>query len=119
MPRPDADTDTGSTDFGPDAQAPTGGSPASAPPRSVRRATARRASRRRAAARGLHGDEETIVLDFLADHPGSTAGDLARHLNLDPDSVSTRLTHLVGIDEITRAAHGYTVNEALGPDSDG
>jgi hypothetical protein len=112
MPRPDADA--GTTDVRPDADALTGGTAAGAPPRSVRRATARRASRRRATARGLHGDEETIIIDFIADHPGSTAGDLARHLNLDPEGVSTRLTHLVSLDEITRAAHGYTVNDPAG-----
>jgi hypothetical protein len=70
-----------------------GASAAAAPARSVRRATARRASNRRAAARSLHGDSEaSIIIDFLAKHPGSSAGDVAKGLNLDPGSVSARLT---------------------------
>src|ERR1035438_1205366 len=70
-----------------------GASAAAAPARSVRRATARRASNRRATARSLHGDSEaSIIIDFLAKHPGSTAGDVAKGLNLDPGSVSARLT---------------------------
>jgi hypothetical protein len=54
------------------------GSAAAAPARSVRRATARRASNRRSTARNRQGDTEASVIDFLAQHPGSTAGDLAK-----------------------------------------
>jgi hypothetical protein len=73
-------------------QAHNGGPAAAAPPLSVRRATARRASIRRATARRRQGDTEASIIDFLAQHLGSTAGDLAKGLNLNPGSVSTRLT---------------------------
>jgi predicted transcriptional regulator len=85
-----------------------GGPAAAAPARSVRRATARRASNRRATARSLHGDTKASIIDFLAEHPGSTAGDLAKALNLNPGSVSTRLTQLAKAGEITKATRGYS-----------
>jgi hypothetical protein len=82
---------------------------ASAPARSVRRATARRASTRRATARSRHGDTEaSIIIDFLAKHPGSTAGDVAKGVNLDPGSVSACLTQLAKAGEIEKASHGYS-----------
>ena len=81
--------------------------PEAAPARSVRRATARRASNRRATARSRQSDTNASIIDFLAQHPGSTAGDLAKGLNLDPGSVSTRLTQLAKAGEIERASHGY------------
>ena len=84
-------------------------SAAAAPARSVRRATARRASNRRATARSRHGDSEaSIIIDFLAKHPESTAGDAAKGLNLDPGSVSARLTQLAKAGEIEKASHGYS-----------
>jgi hypothetical protein len=67
-----------------DFHAYSGGSAAAAPARSVRRATARRASNRRATARSRQGDTKASIIDFLAQHPGSTAGDLAKGLNLNP-----------------------------------
>ena len=85
-----------------------GASAAAAPARSVRRATARRASNRRAVARSRQGDSEASIIDFLAQHPGSTAGDLAKGLNLDPGSVSARLTQLATAGEIEKASHGYS-----------
>jgi predicted transcriptional regulator len=75
--------------------------------RSVRRATARRASNRRATARNHQGDTNASIIDFLAQHPGSTAGDLAKGLNLDPGNVSTHLTQLATAGEIKKATHGY------------
>jgi hypothetical protein len=83
------------------------GSSAAPPARSVRRATARRASARRATARSHQNDTEASIIDFLALHPGSTAGDLAKSLNLDPDSVAHRLTQLAKTGAITKAEHGY------------
>jgi predicted transcriptional regulator len=88
------------------------GSAAAAPARSVRRATARRASNRRATARSRQGDTEASIVEFLAGHPGSTAGDLAKGLNLNPASVSTRLTQLSKAGEIKRASHGYSIKQA-------
>ena len=86
----------------------SGGSAAAAPARSVRRATARRASTRRATARGRQGDTKASIIDFLAQHPGSTAGDLAKGLNLNPGSVSSRLTQLAKSGEIKKASRGYS-----------
>jgi predicted transcriptional regulator len=86
----------------------SGGSAAVAPARSVRRATARRASTRRATARNRQGDTKASIIDFLAQHPGSTAGDLAKGLNLNPGSVSSRLTQLAKSGEIKKAPRGYS-----------
>jgi hypothetical protein len=93
-----------------------GDSPAeAAPARSVRRATARRASNRRATARSHQRDTEASIIEFLAQHPGSTAGDLAKGLNLTPANISTRLTQLAKAGEIEKASHGYNTNEAARP----
>ncbi|MGI8920627.1 MAG: MarR family transcriptional regulator [Solirubrobacteraceae bacterium] len=81
--------------------------PEAAPARSVRRGTARRASHRRATARNRQSDTKASIIDSLAQHPGSTAGDLAKCLNLDPGSVSTRLTQLAKAGKIKRASRGY------------
>jgi hypothetical protein len=88
---------------------------AAAPARSVRRATARRASNRRATARSRQADSETHITDFLAYHPESTAGDIAKGLNLDRANVSTHLTQLAKAGEIKKAAHGYTTEQAAQP----
>ena len=89
--------------------------PEAAPARSVRRATARRASSRRATARSLQGDPEAAIIAFLVQHPGSTTGDVAKGLNLDCGSVSTRLTQLARAGEIKKASHGYNVEQAARP----
>jgi CRP-like cAMP-binding protein len=77
------------------------------PVRSRRRATARRASRRRAAARARKLDTKTSIVEFLAEHPGSTAGEVAKGLDLNRGSVSTRLTQLAKLGEIRKAERGY------------
>lgn len=82
--------------------------PEAAPARSVRRGTARRASNRRATARRRQGDTNASIIDFLAQHPRSTAGDIAKCLNLNPGNVTTRLTQLANAGEIKRATHGYS-----------
>ena len=85
------------------------GSPAAAPARSVRRSTARRASTRRATARSRQNDIKASIIEFLAKHPSSTAGDIAKALNLNPGSVSTRLTQLAKTGQIQKASRGYSV----------
>jgi hypothetical protein len=80
------------------------------PTRSVRRATARRASARRAVARTRRGDTKTMIIEYLDKHPGSTAGEVARGLNLNRGSVSTRLTQLAKRGEIRKAERGYATN---------
>ncbi len=74
----------------------------------MRRATARRASNRRATARSRQSDTEARIIDFLSQHPESTAGDLAKGLNLNPGNVSTRLTQLAKTGEIKKASRGYS-----------
>ena len=86
---------------------PSGGAP---PPRSKRRATAVRASKRRATARVRKGDPNQTVVEYLAKHPGSTAGEVAKGLNLDRDRVSARLIQLARAGEIQKAERGYTAN---------
>jgi hypothetical protein len=81
------------------------------PARSVRRATARRASKRRAVARDHQGDTEASIIAFIARHPESTAGDVAKGLNLDPADVAARLAQLAMSGEIQRTSHGYSPNE--------
>ncbi len=82
--------------------------PEAAPARSVRRATARRASNRRATARSRESDTDASIIDALAQHPGSTAGDLAKALNLNPGNVAARLNQLAKAGEIKKASHGYS-----------
>ena len=58
------------------------------PTRSLRRATSRRASKRRAEARTLKADTGARIVEFVAKHPGSTAGEVAKGLELpDEDGV--------------------------------
>jgi Winged helix-turn-helix DNA-binding len=83
-------------------------SAAPAPARSLRRATARRASNRRATARSRQEDTSAGIIEFVTRHPGSTAGDLAKGLNLNPARVSIRLTQLVKAGKITKQARGYS-----------
>ena len=85
-----------------------GDSAEATPARSVRRATARRASKRRATARSRQVDAKSRIIDFLAQHPGSTAGAVAKGLNLNPGSTSTRLSQLAKAGEIRKASRGYT-----------
>jgi predicted transcriptional regulator len=76
--------------------------------RSVRRATARRASTRRATARQRKGDIAERIIDYLKDHPQSTAGDVAKGLNANRNTIATRLSRMVKEGEITKASKGYT-----------
>jgi hypothetical protein len=92
-----------------------GGSAAVPPARSVRRATARRASNRRATARSRQADSEASIVDLLLQHPGSTAGALAKGLNLNPGQVSTLLTKLARAGEIKKASHGYSATQPARP----
>jgi predicted Rossmann fold nucleotide-binding protein DprA/Smf involved in DNA uptake len=85
-----------------------------APARSLRRATARRASNRRATARSHQEDTKARIVEFVTRHPGSTAGDLAKGLNLKPASVSMRLNQLAKAGEITKQSHGYRTAQRSG-----
>lgn len=87
-----------------------GGSGTAAPARSTRRATARRASKRRATARTRQTDAKASIIAFLGQHPQSTAGDISKALNLNPGSISTRLTQLAKSGQIQKASRGYSAN---------
>jgi predicted transcriptional regulator len=84
---------------------------ATAPARSVRRATARRASTRRATARSRQRDTTARIIKFLTRHPQSTTGDLARNLNLNPETVSMSLNQLTNSGDIKKHAHGFTTQQ--------
>jgi DNA-binding transcriptional ArsR family regulator len=81
--------------------------PSAVPARSLRRATARRASRRRAEARTLKADSKAMIVEFLTKHPGATAGEVAKGLDLNPSTVSGRLTQLAKLGQIRKAERGY------------
>ena len=83
------------------------GEQATVPKRSTRRATARRASTRRAAGRRRHPDVQARIIDFLKDHPNSTAGDVAKGLNANRNTIATRLSQMVKTGEIKKASKGY------------
>jgi hypothetical protein len=80
---------------------------ASAPKRSMRRATARRASTRRATARERQGDVKGQILKYLAGHPESTAGDVAKAVSGNRNTISTRLSKMARDGEIVKADKGY------------
>jgi predicted transcriptional regulator len=80
----------------------------SVPSRSNRRATTRRASSRRRTARSRQSDTASRIVDYLQKHPNSTAGDLAKGLNLKRNSVSTKLTQMAKAGTIKKAERGYT-----------
>jgi predicted transcriptional regulator len=71
---------------------------------------ARPATRRRRPANGTtrRGDTVTRVVEYLRDHPRSTAGDVARALNMNRRSTSTRLTQLAKAGTIKKETRGYS-----------
>ena len=70
--------------------------------RSARRATARRASDRRATARQRKDDVEGRIVEYLKDHPQSTAGDIAKGLNANRGTVAAGLSHIVRAGDVTK-----------------
>jgi uncharacterized membrane protein len=85
--------------------------PADVPARAVRRATARRASKRRAQARAFTPDTKASVVEYVAKHPGSTAGEVAKALDLNRSTVSSSLAQLTRIGRLRKAERGYDVVE--------
>ena len=49
------------------------------------------------------------IIDYLKDHPQSTAGDVAKALNTNRNTIATRLSQMVKKREITKATKGYAV----------
>jgi DNA-binding transcriptional ArsR family regulator len=80
-----------------------------APARSIRRARARRASRRRAVARALRPDPKARIVEYLAKHPGSTAGEVAKGLDQNRSTVSSQLAQLTKLGRVRKADRGYAV----------
>jgi hypothetical protein len=68
-------------------------------PRSNQRASSR--------ARSPRGDAKARVIEFVTSNPGSTAGDVARGLGLNRNSVATRLAQLAKSGELAKAERGY------------
>jgi predicted transcriptional regulator len=84
---------------------------AGVPARSLRRATARRASKRRAQTRALKPDTKSSVLEFLAAHPGSTAGEVAKGIDVNRSTVSSSLAQLSTLGRIQKVERGYDIVE--------
>jgi hypothetical protein len=74
------------------------------PRRSARRATARRASSRRATARERKDDVEGRIVEYLKDHDQSTAGDIAKALNANRDTIAAGLSHIARAGDITKGS---------------
>ena len=70
-------------------------------------AAAALASSRRATARRRKGDITERIIDYLKDHPQSTAGDVAKGLNANRNTIATRLSRMAKEGEVTKAARGY------------
>jgi predicted HTH transcriptional regulator len=62
-------------------------------------------SRRGRSARGQTRDK---VIEYVRAHPASTAGDVAKALRLNRNSIATRLAQLVKSGELSKAARGYS-----------
>ena len=83
---------------------------AATPARSLRRATARRASKRRAQVRALRPDTKVLIVEYLDKHPGSTAGALAKGIDVNRSTVSSALAQLARLGSIHKDEHGYVVD---------
>jgi CRP-like cAMP-binding protein len=77
------------------------------PARAARRGTARRTSTRRATASTRQVDVKARIVEYLSQHPGSTASDVAKGLDLNRASASTRLSQMSKAGEISKVARGY------------
>jgi len=70
---------------------------------------ASRARKRRAEVKPLRRDLAAEVLEFLGEHSGSTAGDIARGLDVDAASVSAKIKHLTQVGQVVKARRGYAL----------
>jgi hypothetical protein len=75
-------------------------------PRASRRAAARRASSRRASARQLRRDLEDRVIEYLNDHPRSTAGEIAKSVDADRGRVAAELARIARTADIDEHPRG-------------
>jgi hypothetical protein len=54
------------------------------------------------------GQTRQKLVDYVRAHPASTAGDVAKAIRLNRNSVATRLAQLVKSGELSKAARGYS-----------
>jgi CRP-like cAMP-binding protein len=54
------------------------------------------------------GETRERLIDYVRANPGSTAGDVAKALGLNRNSLATRLAQLAKSGELTKATRGYT-----------
>jgi hypothetical protein len=74
--------------------------------RGRRRQSGQRASPRRSGS--ARGNTGALVIEYVAENPGSTAGEVAKALGLNRNSVATRLTQLAKRGELVKAQRGYS-----------
>jgi hypothetical protein len=79
-----------------------------AAPESGKRRSRRRRTTPPGRSRAPRGQWRETVIEHIRAHPGSTAGDVAKALGLNRNSVGTRLTQLVKSGELSKAARGYS-----------
>jgi hypothetical protein len=87
------------------------GKPSTRPQPNGRRSRRTRSSRGGATARSPRErvTMRAAVIDYLRENPGSTAGDVAKALNLNRNSLGTRLAQLAKSGELVKAQRGYSV----------
>jgi hypothetical protein len=54
------------------------------------------------------GDTGARIVEFVKAHPGSTAGDVAKALDVKRNSTSTRMAQLVKSGQLVKAERGYS-----------
>lgn len=67
------------------------------------------AEKAQAAADDVTDKIDSAVIDYLAKHPRSTADEVANGLDLERNTVSTRLTQMARTGELKKAERGYEV----------
>ena len=72
-------------------------------PTTDRRGQGRRSGQR---SRPNRADVRALVIEFVASNPGSTAGDVAKALGLNRNSVATRLAQLAKSGELAKVKRG-------------
>jgi predicted metal-dependent hydrolase len=85
------------------------GAPPKPAPRAKRLDKAARARSRRATAKTLKRDLESEILAHLAKHPKSTAGDVAKGLDANRNSVAAKLNQLMKAGQLVKADRGYSL----------
>jgi CRP-like cAMP-binding protein len=83
--------------------------PAPTPIEQIRRQRPPRRARARRG--GEHGNTASQIVGQLREHPGQTAGELARDLGLKRNSVSTKLTQMAKQGYLTKLDRGYAVKD--------